>query len=115
MPLRHTERDNDHHQTVHTRQAGQMRHQELPAVRGPNWLHPRRRNLHWPGKRLPLAPPWIRWQCCPPSHGELACRRQEQHAVHGSFLQDCRVLLPAEERTGSSGSGHHHAKQPALP
>ena len=40
-------------------------HQELPAVRVPDRLHPRRRNIHWPGKELPLASPWIRRQRFP--------------------------------------------------
>ena len=83
----------------------------------PSPLHtmPRRRNLHQPGQGPPLAPPQISWQCCPLSRGERARRQQEPHAVHGPFLQLCCALPPAEERTGSPGSGHHHAKPQALP
>ena len=75
------------HQAVHTRQAGQMGHQELPAMRGQDRLHSRRRNLHGPGQGPPLAPPWISRQCCLPSRGELAGHQQEPHAVHGLLLQ----------------------------
>ena len=49
-------------------------------------------------------------QCCPLSRGELPGRQQEPHAVHGTFLQLCHALSPAEERTGSRGSGQCHAK-----
>ena len=41
--------------------------------------------------------------------------KQEPHAVHGPLLQLRRALPPAEERTGSSGRGHRHAKPQALP
>ena len=104
-----------HHQAVHTRQAGQMGHQELPAVRGQDRLHSRRRNLHGPGQEQPLAPPRISRQCCPPSRGELAGHQQEPHAVHGPLLQLRRALPHAEERAGSPGRGHRHAKPQALP
>ena len=70
------------HQAVHTPQAGQMGHQELPAVRGQDGLHSRCRNLHGPRQGLPLAPPRISRQCCPLSRGELEGHQQEPHAVH---------------------------------
>ena len=66
------------HQAVHKRQAGQMGHQELPAVQGQDRLHSHLRNLHQPGKGPPLAPHWISRQCFPPSHGELTGHQQEQ-------------------------------------
>ena len=47
--------------------------------------------------------------------GELAGHQQEPHAVHGLLLQLRRALPPAEERTGSPGRGHRHAKPQALP
>ena len=103
------------HQAVHTRLASQIWHQELPAVRGQDGLHPRRRNLHGPGQGPPLAPPWITRQCCPPSRGELAGHQQEPHAVHGPLLQLCCAHPPAEERAGSPGRGHRHANLQALP
>ena len=84
-------------QPVHTRQAGQMGHQELPAVRGQEGLHSRHRNLHMPGQGPPLAPPRISRQCCPPSRGQLAGHQQEPHAVHGPLLQLHHGLPPAEE------------------
>ena len=40
---------------------------------------------------------------------------QEPHAVHGSFLQLCCALPPAEEQIGSSVSSHSQAKSQALP
>ena len=92
-----------------------MGHQELPAVRGQDGLHSRLRNLHGPGQGPPLAPPRISQQCCPPSRGELAGHQQEPHAVHGLLLQLCRAVPHAEERAGSPGRGHHHAKLQALP
>ena len=95
------------HQAVHTRQAGQMGHQELAAVRGQDGLHPRCRNLHWPGQGPPLAPPRISRQCCLRSGGELAGHQQEPHAVHGPLLQ--------LRRAGSPGRRHRHAKSQALP
>ena len=91
-----------------------MGHQQLPAVKGQGGLHSRHRNLHWPGQGLPLAPHQISRQCCTPSHGELAGRQQQPHAVHGPFLQLCRALLPADEQTGSPGSRHCHAKPQEL-
>ena len=97
------------------RQAGQVGHQELPAVRGQDGLLSRRRNLHGAGQGPPLAPPPISRQCCLPSRGELAGHPQELHAVHGPPLQLRHALPPAEERTGSPGRGHHHAKPQALP
>ena len=103
------------HQAVHMPQAGQMGHQELPAVRGQDGLHSRRRNLHGPVQGPPLAPPRFSRQCCPPSHGELAGHQQEPHAVHGPLLQLSRALPHAEERAGSPGRGHRHAKPQALP
>ena len=87
-----------------------MGHQELPAVRGQNGLHSRHRNLHGPGQGPPLAPPRISRQCCSPSRVELTGHQQEPHAVHGPLLQLRRTLSPAEERTGSPGRGHRHAK-----
>ena len=92
-----------------------MGHQVLPAVRGQDRLHSRRRNLHGPGQGLPLAPPQISRQCCPMSRGEFAGHQQEPHAVHGPLLQLRRALPPAEERTRSPGRGHRHAKPQALP
>ena len=92
-----------------------MGHQELPAVRGQDGLHFRRRKLHGPGQGPSLAPPRISRQCCPPSRLELAGHQQEPHAVHGPLLQLRRALPPAEERTGSPGHGHRHAKPQALP
>ena len=92
-----------------------MGHQELPAVRGQDLLHSRRRNLHGPGQGPPLAPPQISQQRCPPSRGELAGHQQEPHAVHGPLLQLRRALPHAEERAGSPGRGHCHAKPQALP
>ena len=92
-----------------------MGHQELPAVRGQDGLHSRRRNLHGPGQGPPLAPPRISRQCCPPSRGELAGHQQEPHAVHGPLLQLSSALPHAEERAGSPGRGHRHAKPQALP
>ena len=83
------------HQAVLTRQASQMGHQELPAVR--DGIHPQRRNLHGPGQGPPLAPPRISRQCCLPSRGELAGHQQEPHAVHGPLLQLRCALPPAEE------------------
>ena len=78
-------------------------------------LDSRSRNLQGPGQGPPLAPPQISRQCCPPSRGELACRQQEPHALHGPFLQ-LRLALPfAEERTESPGRGHRHSKPQALP
>ena len=71
-----------------------MGHQELPALRGQDGLHSRCRNLHGLGQGLPLVPPWISWQCCPPSHGELAGHQQEPHAVHGPLLQLRHTLPP---------------------
>ena len=103
------------HQAVHTRQACQMGHQEVPAVRGQEGLHSRLRNLHRPGQGPPLAPPRISRQCCPPSRGELAGHQQEPHAVHGPLLQLRGALPPAEERAGSPGRGHCLAKPQALP
>ena len=64
-----------------------------------------------PGQGLPLASPRISQQCCPPSRGELTGCQQEPHAVHGPFLQLRHTLPPAEERTGSPGRGHRHAKR----
>ena len=93
----------------------QMGHQELHVVRGQDRLHTRCRNLHRPGQGLPLASPRINQQCYLPSCGQLAGHQQEPHAVHGSFLQLCHDLPPAEERTWSPGSGHRHAKPQALP
>ena len=87
-----------------------MGHQELPAVRGQDGLHSRRRNLHGPGQGPPLAPPRISLQCCPPSRVELAGQQQEPHAVHGPLLQLRRALPPAKELTGN-----RHAKPQALP
>ena len=78
-------------------------------------LHSRRRNLHGPGQGPSLAPPRISRQCCPPSRGELAGHQQEPHAVHGPLLQLRRALPHAEERAGSPGRGHRHAKPQALP
>ena len=92
-----------------------MGHQELPTVRGQDGLHSRCRNLHGPIQGPPMAPPQISWQCCPLSRGELAGHQQEPHAVHGPLLQLRRALPPAEERTGSPGRGHRHAKPQALP
>ena len=86
-----------------------MGYQELPAVRGQDRLHSQRRNLHGLGQGPPLAPPRISRQCC------LAGHQQEPHAVHGPLLQLCRALSPAEERAGSPGRGHRHAKPQALP
>ena len=83
------------HQAVHTRQAGQMGHQELPAVRDQDGLHSRRRNLHRPSQGPPLAYPRISWQCCPPSHGGLTGHQQEPHAVHGPLLQLRHALPPS--------------------
>ena len=40
---------------------------------------------------------------------------QEPHAVHRPLLQLRRALPPAEERAGSPGHGHRHAKPQALP
>ena len=100
-----------HHQAVHLRQAGQMGHQELPAVRGQDGLHSR----HGPGQGPSLAPPQISRQCCPLSRGELSGHQQEPHAVHGPLLQLCHTLPPAKERAGSRGCGHRHAKPQALP
>ena len=103
------------HQAVHTRQAGHMGHQELPAVRGKDRLHSRHRNLHRLGQGPPLAPPRIIRQCCQPSRGELTGHQQEPHAVHGPLLQLRRALPHAEERAGSPGRGQRHAKPKALP
>ena len=61
---------------------------------------------HWPSSYQQV--------CCPLSCGELAGRQQEPHAVHGPFLQLCHALPPAEERTGSPGLWHPHAKPQAL-
>ena len=92
-----------------------MGHQELPALRGQDGLHSRRRNLHGPGQGPPLTPPRISRQCCPLSPGELAGHQQEPHAVHGPLLQLRHALPHAEERAGSPGRGHRHAKPQALP
>ena len=78
-------------------------------------LHSRRRNLHGPGQGPPLAPTRIGRQCCPLSRGELAGHQNEPHAVHGPLLQLPRALPHAEERAGSPGHGHRHAKPQALP
>ena len=82
-------------------------------MRGQDRLHSRSRNLHGPGQVPPLAPPRISRQCCPPSPGELAGHQQEPHAVHGPLLQLRHALPPAEERTGSPGRVHRHAKPQA--
>ena len=85
------------HQTICNRQARQIWHQELSAMRGQDRQHHRPRNLHQPGKGPILAPPWVRRQCCTPSHGELAGHQQESLAVHLSFLQLYCSLPPDEE------------------
>ena len=92
-----------------------MGHQEIPAVRGQDGLHSRRRNLQRLGQGPPLAAPWISRQCCPPSRGELTGHQQEPHAVHGPLLQLHRSLPPAEEQTGSPACRHRYAKPQALP
>ena len=78
-------------------------------------LHSRHRNLHRQVQGPPLAPPRISRQCCPSSCGKFAGHQQEPHAVHGPLLQLCCALTPAEERAGSPGHRHRHAKPTALP
>ena len=90
-----------------------------PPVSGKSWnttaSSPSGASCTWPGQGPPLAPPRISRQCCPPSRGELAGHQQEPHAVHGPLLQLSRALPHAEERAGSPGHGHCHAKPQALP
>ena len=61
------------HQAVHTQKAGQMGHQELPAVQGQDRLHTRCRNLHQLGQGPPMAVPRI----C----GSVFCRLMENLQV----------------------------------
>ena len=73
-------------------------------------------DLHGPGQGPPLAPPQISRQCCTPPRGlAVSGHHQEPHAVHGPLLQLRRALPPVEERAGSPGRGHRHAKPQALP
>ena len=57
---------------------------------------------------------WVKDHHWPLLGSACSVVQHERHAVHGPFLQLCLVLLPAEERTGSHGSDHSHAKPQAL-